>query len=94
MNQRPEFFQEISHLERLMYIFVQIDNVVYLDCMYYQKRESTRHKYRIENNLSYSRLNKRDNRIQEEPEVPIEISAEAVQHFRKMVTFKSWKDRR
>ncbi len=86
--------QEIDDLQQIHYQLTMIDNTVYLDIMHFAERPTKKHKYRIDQRKSYSRLNKRDYGIKDEPEVPIEISAEAVRIFRQMINFKPWKDRK
>jgi hypothetical protein len=69
------------------------DTSIYLELMLVMERESTRHKFRVVFSRSYSRVNQRDFGIKEEPEVPIEISSEAVYILRKSITFKKWPNR-
>lgn len=85
------FSVEIDPLSKMDYHFVKIDDVVYLDAALFCVRETTRHKYKIDNSKSYSRLNRRDYRIQEEPDVPIDIQVEAVKFFRNRITFNKWR---
>jgi hypothetical protein len=81
-----------SDLIKRTYVFTIIRETVYLEYMYRMERESTRHKFKINMNRSYSRIHKRDHGVREEPEVPIEVSSQAVWHYRQQVTFKPWKD--
>lgn len=82
-----------SYTERTEYKFCMIDGSIYLDGMFVMERESRRHKFRVDNKKSYSRIHSRDYGIKEEPEVPIEVSAEAVRLFRNQIKFKTWESR-
>lgn len=87
--------QQIDDLHKIEWEFGLMernygDTSIFLEKMYVMERESTRHKFRVDFKKSYSRVNQRDFDIKEEPDVPIEISSEAVKELRKSVTFKRW----
>lgn len=87
--------QQIDDLNKVEWIFNMMEagygeTSIFLENMYVMTRESTRHKYRIDNSQSYSRVHNRDMGIKHEPDVPIEIAAEAVQEMRKTIKFKQW----
>ena len=86
--------QEIGQLDKIVWEFVLMDyhqnHVIFLENMLVMSRESTRHKFKVDLSKSYSRLNSRDYGVKEEPDVPIEVSAEAVHALRKSITFQKW----
>ena len=91
---RHSVTQEIGQLDKIVWEFVLIEyhqsHVIFLENMLVMKRESTRHKFKVDFGKSYSRINNRDYRVKEEPDVPIEVSAEAVHALRKIITFQKW----
>lgn len=88
------FTEAVDPFTQRTYVFVKIDDTVYLDQMLFMTRETSRHKFKVDNRQSYSRLNSRDYGVKEEPDAPIEFSAEAVKQFRERMKFKPWSDRR
>lgn len=86
--------QEIGELDKIVWEFFLMEyhqsHVIFLETMLVMKRESTRHKFKVEMNKSYSRIYSRDYGVKEEPDVPIEVSAEAVHALRKSITFQKW----
>lgn len=86
--------QEIGELDKIVWEFCMMDyhqsHVIFLEAMLVMKRESTRHKFKVDFDKSYSRINNRDYHVKEEPDVPIEVSAEAVHALRKSITFQKW----
>lgn len=91
---RHSVTQEIGQLDKIVWEFVLMEyhqsHAIFLENMFVMSRESTRHKFKVEFEKSYSRINNRDYRVKEEPDVPIEVSAEAVHALRKSVTFQKW----
>jgi hypothetical protein len=87
---RHEVIQEIGELDQIVWEFETINHTIYLERMLVMHRETRRHKFKLDLQKSYSRLEKRDYRLKEEPETPIEISIEAVHATRKKITFKKW----
>ena len=89
---RHSVTQEIGQLDKIVWEFVLMEydqsHVIFLENMFVMSRESTRNKFKVEFEKSYSRINNRDYRVKEEPDVPIEVSAEAVHALRKSVTFQ------
>lgn len=63
-----------------------------LDTKFVLRKESLRHKYRVQTHESYSRINQRDYGIKEEPEVEIEIQLEAIRIAKSKIQIKRWKD--
>ena len=90
---RHSVTQEIGQLDKIVWEFVLMEyhqsHAIFLENMFVMSRESTRHKFKVEFEKSYSRINNRDYRVKEEPDVPIEVSAEAVHALRKSVTYLS-----
>lgn len=86
--------QEIGQLDKIVWEFCLMDHhqshVIFLENMLVMSRETTRHKFKVDFDKSYSRINSRDYRVKEEPDVPIEVSTEAVHALRKSVTFQKW----
>ena len=86
--------QEIGQLNKIVWEFCLMEydqrHVIFLETMLVMNRESTRHKFKVDLEKSYSRINSRDYRVKEEPDVPIEVSAEAIHALRKSVTFQKW----
>jgi hypothetical protein len=79
--------QQIDDLTQIVWAFYFLqDKGVVLSEMFYMTRESKRHRFRVEDDKSYSRLEKRRYKLPY-PEVPMEIQAEAVQHFRQQIKF-------
>lgn len=86
--------QEIGQLDKIVWEFFLMDyhqsHVIFLENMLVMSRETTRHKFKVDFDKSYSRINSRDYHVKEEPDVPIEVSTEAVHALRKSVTFQKW----
>ncbi len=82
--------KDIGPLECLEFNFTMIDNVIYLESACHMTRPSPRHMFRVNMEKSYARLDQRGYGIKVEPDVPIEISSEAVQRARQNITFKKW----
>ena len=91
---RHEVVQDIGMLDRVVWNFSLMDyhgsHVIFLESMSIMNRESPRHKFKVDFQKSYSRLNNREFRLKDEPEVPIEISVEAVHALRKTIKFQKW----
>jgi hypothetical protein len=89
--------QEIGELDKIVWDFQMMEyhgnHVIFLENMFVMNRESRRHKFKIIPEKSYSRINSREYLIKEEPDVPIEVSSEAVYALRKSVTFQRWPKR-
>lgn len=64
---------------------------IYLDKMWVMSRNTKRHKYIIDYNQSYSRLNDGQSKIKEEPDIPIDMALEALDEIRQSITVKVWK---
>lgn len=91
---RHSVTQEIGQLDKIVWEFVLMEyqqvHTIFLENMFVMSRESTRHKFKVDFQKSYARINNRDYRVKEEPDVPIEVSAEAVHALRKIITFQKW----
>lgn len=89
--------QEIGQLDKIVWEFVLREyhqsHVIFLENMLVMSRESTRHEFKVDLEKSYSRINSRDYGVKDEPDVPIEVSAEAVHTLRKSATFQKWSRR-
>lgn len=90
---RVEQELRVSSLRKIVYEFGMLDGSIYLEYMSVMERKTPRHGWRLISDESYSRLNKREYRVKEEPDVPIEISSEAVREIRNTITFKKWVNR-
>lgn len=86
------FYQEVEKdpLHKTVWSFTKIDDTIYLDQMLVMDRQSSRHKFRADLRLSYSRLNSRDYGITKEPEVPFETRVDAVAFYRQQIQLKKW----
>lgn len=88
---RIEIVVDHNDLERTIYEFWLKEQTMFLDRVAFAQRDTKRHSYKIDNQRSYARLDNRYNGIKEEPDVPIEVSFEAVQIAKKSITFKKWR---
>lgn len=79
-----------SDLSKTIWIFIKIDETVFLDGMLACRRETRRHKWRVINEESWSRSRNRDYRIKEEPDAPLEAQVEAIEYFKSKITVKKW----
>lgn len=82
---------QVEDLNKTVYNFHMIDQDLYLNSMLVLSRPSKRHKWQVQMHLSYSRIDKRGYGIKEEPEIDIDIQADAVQAAREQITFKIWR---
>ena len=80
-----------NRLNAIQYTFSLIDDAVHLESRLVLERRTTRHKYITDLKLSYSRIDKRDYGVKEEPDIDIDVLAEAVIQARKSIVFKKWK---
>lgn len=82
-----------DELERERYIFYYLDETLWLDKYFSEKRETKRHKYKIVKH--YNRLSARESNVKEE-DVPIskEIKQEALNAFIARLNVKLWSERR
>lgn len=91
---RHSVTQEIGQLDKIVWEFVLMEyqqvHTIFLENMFVMSRESTRHKFKVDFQKSYARINNRDCGVKEEPDVPIEVSTEAVHALRKSITFQKW----
>lgn len=90
---RVEQEVEISKVKKIVYEFGMLEGSIYLEYMSTMERQTSRHGWRLISDESYSRLNKREYRLKEEPDVPIDIAALAVWKIRNTITFKKWVNR-
>lgn len=65
-------------------------DTLYLDKMHVLERETKRHKLKVDFRNSYSRIDKRNYGVKEEPDVDIEIQQEALRIARSRITVKRW----
>jgi hypothetical protein len=87
-------FEEIhDDLTKTIWNFYQMGDRIYLDGMFRAKRKTKRHGWKIDETISYSRINNRSYKIKEEPDIPIDISCDALEGFRLKLTIAKWKDR-
>jgi hypothetical protein len=87
-------FEEIhDDLNKTIWAFYQMADTVYLDGMYIAERKTKRHGWKIDQSISYDRINNRNYGVKEEPDTPIDISCDALEYFRNRVTIRRWKDR-
>lgn len=88
---RIEIVVDHNDLERTTYEFWMREQVIFLERMVFAQRKTKRHSYQMNHELTYARLDNRYNGIKEEPDVPIEVTFEALQIAKKSITFKKWK---
>ena len=73
---RHSVTQEIGQLDKIVWEFVLMEyqqvHTIFLENMFVMSRESTRHKFKVDFQKSYARINNRDYRVKEEPDVPID----------------------
>ena len=84
---------KVSDLEYVRFEFWLDGITLYLDRLIILKRETTRHKLKVDFRNSYSRIDKREYSIKEEPDVPIEVQWEALRILKDKLTVKRWEDR-
>lgn len=83
--------REIDDLNKTVYNFHMIDHNLYLQSVIVLERPSKRHKWQMRQDLSYDRIDRRNYGIKEEPEIDIDVQADAVQEARNQITFKLWR---
>ena len=82
--------EDFNSWNKVTYVFWFNDGDLYLDKMLTCKRPSRKHKWRVDYVNSYSRINQKEYGIKEEPDVDIEVLADAVEKAREKIKFKKW----
>jgi hypothetical protein len=82
-----------SDLHETEYQFWINDLTLYLDKMLTLRRETKRHKFKVNLRESYSRLMAREYGIKEEPDLDIEVQDMALSLVRQKLKIKRWEDK-
>lgn len=84
--------RKIDDLNQVEYSFWLSGTILYLNTMLVMSRETTRHKFRVDFSLSYSRINDRQYGMKEEPEIDFDVQVDAVKMAREQIVLRKWKD--